>query len=156
MKYIIFFILTIFFLHGYTFAQPGSGMNAQKRKEIKEMQLKFVINKLQLTEKEKKEFVPIYKNFMTEREKLYTEKHKNMRSFKQNSLNMSQKELLTLADKFCDIDLRLAQLNKQYNEKFKKVLPPIKVILLYQSENEFKRELIKKMHRKQTKKMPQK
>jgi len=156
MKHIISSTLIIFFFTGHTFAQPGPGMNAQKRKEIKEMQLKFVINKLQLTEKEKKEFVPIYKNFMTEREKLYTEKHKNMHNFKQNNLNMSPEDLLTLIDKFSDIDLRLAQLNKQYNEKFKKVLPPIKIILLYQSENEFKRELIKKMHRKQTKKMPPK
>jgi len=151
MKHLFISLIMIFSVS--VFAQPGPGINSQKRKEIKEMQLKFIINKLQLTEKEKREFIPIYKKFTTEREKLFTEKHKNMRNFKQNSLNMSPKDLLALADKFCDIDLRLAQLNKQYNEKFKKVLPPIKIILLYQAENEFKRELIKKMHRKQTKKM---
>jgi len=147
MKNTIFSLLIIFLISGHLFAQPG--MNAQKRKEIKEMQLKYIINKLQLTDKEKNEFVPIYKNFTVEREKFFTEKHKTMRNFKQNSLNMSDQDLLNLADKFVNIDLQLAQLDKQYNEKFKKVLPPIKIILLYQAENEFKRELIKKMHHKQ-------
>ncbi|MCD6555868.1 MAG: hypothetical protein DRI94_05810 [Bacteroidetes bacterium] len=154
MKHTIFSLLIIFLISGHLFAQPG--MNAQKRKEIKEMQLKYIINKLQLTNKEKNEFVPIYKNFTAEREKFFTEKHKTMRNFKQNSLNMSDQDLLNLADKFVNIDLQLAQLDKQYNEKFKKVLPPIKIILLYQAENEFKRELIKKMHHKQMKKMPPK
>ncbi len=156
MKHIIFSLFTIFLLSGNIFAQPGPGMNAQKRKEIKEMQLKFIINKLQLTEKEKKEFIPVYKRFTSEREKLFTEKHKTMRNFKQNSLNMSDKELLELADKFVNINLQLAQSEKKYNEEFKKVLPPIKIILLYQAENEFKKELIKKMHHKQMKKMPPK
>lgn len=158
MKHILFSFLTIFILSGHVFAQPGPGMNAQKRKEIKEMQLKFIINKLQLTDKEKNEFVPLYNTYSSEREKLFTEKHKTMHNFKQNSLNMSDEELLALSDKFVDIDLRLAQLDKQYNEKFKKVLPPVKIILLYQAENDFKRELIKKMHHRQqmTKKMPPK
>ncbi len=157
MKYSITALLIFFVLSGQIFAQPGHGMNSQKRKEIKEMQLNFIINKLQLTEKEKKEFVPVYKMFCNEREKLFQAKHKNMRNFKQNSLNMSDEELLTLSDKFVNIDLQLAELSKQYNEKFKKVLPPIKIILLYQAENEFKRNLIKKMHRKQmNKKMPPK
>ncbi len=154
MKHTIFSLLIIFLISGHLFAQPG--MNEKKRKEIKEMQLNYVINKLQLTDKENTEFVPIYKKFSTEREKLFSEKHKTMRNFKQNSLNMSDQDLLNLADKFVNIDLQLAQLDKQYNEKFKKVLPPIKIILLYQAENEFKRELIKKMHHKQMKKMPPK
>ena len=157
MKHIIFSFFTILFLGGQIFAQPGPGMNAQKRKEIKAMQLKFIMTKLQLTEKEKSEFVPLYKTYSSEREKLFSEKHKTMRNFKQNSLNMSDEELLALSDKFVNIDFKIAELSKQYNEKFKKVLPPIKIILLYQAENEFKRNLIKKMHRKQmNKKMPPK
>jgi len=148
MKRILFSFLIIFFLGGHVFAQPGQGMNAQRRKEIKEMQLKFIINKLQLTNKEKNEFVPLYKKYSSEREKLFMEKHKTMQNFRQHSLNMSDEELLALSDKFVDINLQLAQLNKQYNEKFKKVLLPVKIILLYQAENEFKRELIKKMQHK--------
>ena len=156
MKNIIFLFLIILFTTGQIIAQPGPKMNTQKRKEIKEMQLKFIVNKLQLTDKEKSEFVPLYKNMSDEREKLFMQKHKIMRNFKQNSLNMSDEELLNLSDKLTDIDIRTAQLNKQYNEKFKKVLPPIKIILLYQAEHEFKKELLKKMHHKKGRKMPPK
>ncbi|MCF6183762.1 MAG: hypothetical protein L3J56_03890 [Bacteroidales bacterium] len=154
MKHILFFSLILFLLTGQVFAQPG--MNPQKRKEIKEMQLKFIINKLQLTEKEKKAFIPVYKTFTAKRESLFFEKHKVMRNFKQNSLNMSNDDLLNLADKCVNINSRLAQLYKQYNEEFKKVLPPIKINLLYQAESEFKRNLIRKMHHKQGRKMPPK
>ena len=151
MKHTLFFPLILFLLTVQAFAQPG--MNPQKRKEIKEMQLKFIINKLQLTEKEKAEFIPVYKTFTAKRESLFFEKHKTMRNFKQNRLNMSNNDLLNLADECVNINFRLAQLDKQYNEEFKKVLPPIKIILLYQAENEFKRDLIRKMHHKQDGKM---
>ncbi len=154
MKHVTVFSFILIFFTGQLLAQPG--MNPQKRKEIKEMQLQFIKNKLQLTDKENKEFIPAYKSYTEKKEKLYTEKHKMMRNFKQNSLNMSNNELLQLTDKFVNIDLKLAQLDKQYNEEFKKVLPPIKIILLYQAENEFKRELLRKMHHKSGRKMPPK
>ncbi|NPA68671.1 MAG: hypothetical protein GXO50_08690 [Chlorobi bacterium] len=148
MKHIkIISIITIIFTATQIFAQAG--MNAQKRKEIREMQLKFITKKLQLTDKEKKSFLPVYNQYSNEREKIFAEKHKTMRNFKQNSLNMTDEELLKLADKFVNFDIRAAQLNKQYNEKFKQVLPPLKVILLYQAENEFKKNLIKKMKQQQ-------
>jgi hypothetical protein len=148
MKQTIISLMIFLSISGQNFAQPGPGLKSQKRKEIKEMQIKYIIDKLQLTDKEKEQFIPLYKKFSDEREKLYSEKHKTMRNFKQNSLNLSDKDLLNISDKIIDIDLKLAQLNKEYNEKYKKVLPPIKIILLHQAENEFKRELIRKMHHK--------
>ncbi len=154
MKISLLTLISIFLVNGTIFGQPG--LNSQKRKEFKEMELKFIVNKLQLTDKEKKEFVPIYSKFCDERESLFVKKHQAMRNFKQNSLNMSDKELLKLSDELADIDIRLAQLNKQYNDKFKTVLPPIKIILLYQAEHEFKKELLKKVHRKGGGKMPPK
>ncbi len=155
MKQLIVIFLITFFAGGQVSAQHGN-MNTEKRKEIKEKQKQFIINKLQLTEKEKRDFIPVYEKYTSEREKLYIEKHKAMRNFKQNSLNMSDDELLNLSDKFINIELKSAQLCKKYNEQFKKVLPPVKIILLYQAENEFKKQLIKKMHHKQVnkKKMP--
>ncbi len=63
---VILFLIT-FFAGGQVLAQHGN-MNAEKRKEIKEKQKQFIINKLQLTEKEKRDFIPVYEKYTSERE----------------------------------------------------------------------------------------
>lgn len=139
-------ILIIFLFSGTIFSQPGR--NFAKHEEIKKKQIEFIINELQLTEKEKKEFVPIYNSYNIKREALHMKKRKNMRNFHRNSLNMTNEELIKLSDLFVDIDIQIAQLGKSYNEKFKSVLPPLKVILLHKAEQEFKRQLIQTLKHK--------
>jgi len=39
----------------------------------------------------------------------------------------------------------MAQLGNEYHQKFKKVLPPVKLILLYKADHDFKKQLLKKM-----------
>ncbi len=152
MKKIITLLLAVSILNGNILAQKNQ--DTGKRQEIRQKQKEFIINKLQLTEKEKKEFIPLYDKYGNEKEKLMIEKHKAMKFFKKNHLNMTNEQLLSLSDKLVNIDLETARLSKQYNDKFKKVLPPLKIILLYQAENEFKKQLIKKMHKKGQKMPP--
>jgi len=146
MKTLTYTLLLTIFISVNAFSQGGKHM--QKRNEIMKKQIEFVISELQLTEKEKKEFVPIFKDFNLKKEEFYSEKRKRMFSFHKNSLNYSDADLTDLADFLVNTDLKLAELGKIYNEKFKKVLPPMKVILLHKAEHEFKRKLIKKMKHK--------
>jgi len=146
MRTSILTLLLITFFSGNFFAQGGNPHG--KREEIKKMQIEFIITELQLTEKEKKEFIPIYKEFSDKKEILFQKKRKNMQNFRQNGLNMTDDELTKLADLFVDIDVQIAQLGKTYNEKFKQVLPPLKIILLHKAEHEFKKELIRKIKHK--------
>ncbi len=124
------------------------GRKFEKKEEIKKMQLEFIISELQLTEKEKKAFIPIYTAYKNNCEILHQKKRKNMRNFHQNSLNMTNSELTNLSDLLVNTDIQIAELGKTYNEKFKTVLPPLKVILLHKAEQEFKRQLIKSIKNK--------
>jgi len=133
-------ILIILLFTNTIFSQPGRKF--EKNEEIKKKQIEFIIKELQLTEKEKKAFVPIYNAYNNKREALHMTKRKSMRNFRQNSLNMSNKDLTALSNQLVDTDVQIAQLGKTYNEKFKSVLPPLKVILLHKAEQEFKRHLI--------------
>ena len=133
-------ILIILLFSNSVFSQPGRKF--EKNEEIKKKQIEFIIKELQLTEKEKKAFVPIYKAYNNKREVLHMKKRKSMLNFRQNSLNMSNNDLIALSDQLVDTDVQIAQLGKTYNEKFKTVLPPLKVILLHRAEQEFKRHLI--------------
>jgi hypothetical protein len=139
---LILIILTLFSYQSFS----QGGRHHQNRELIKQKKYEFVKNKLQLTEKEKKEFMPLYKSFDNEREKIHDERRAAMKNFKENHLNMSDEDLIKLIDTFADLEIRSAQLGKTYSDKFKKVLPPMKIILLFQAENDFKRHLLRGAH----------
>ncbi len=138
-------ILIIFF--GNTISAQGE-KHFQKRNEFLKKQIEYIVSQLQLTEKEKKEFIPLLKELNAKKEKLFIEKRNKMHYFYKNSLNMSDKELTDLADFLAQNNLQQAKLGKEYNEKFKTVLPPIKIVLLYKAEQQFKKMLFKKMKHK--------
>ena len=146
MKKIIYTFTIIIFFSSNIFSQGGN--KGQKRTEIIKKQNEFIISELQLTEKEKKAFIPLFKEYNLKKEDLFNKKRKKMQYFRKNSLNMTEQELENLADFFVDTDVEIAQLGKTYNDKFKKILPPIKVILLHQAEQQFKRQLFKQMKHK--------
>jgi hypothetical protein len=122
---------------------------SEKREEIKKQQMAFISQELQLTEKEKKDFLPLYLELDKKREDLHLQKRKIVQNFKLNSLNMTNEQLTELSDKIIDFDNQTALLGKEYHEKFKKVLPPLKIILLYQAETEFKKLVLRQAHGKQ-------
>jgi len=139
-------ILLIFTVQ--VFAQGGKFY--EKREDIKKKKYAFIIKELQLTEKEKQEFMPLFKEYDEKRENLHDQRRKLMKNFKHNSLNMTDEELNVIIDKFVETDIKLAELGKIYTERFKKVISPMKIILLHHAENEFKREILKHAHNKKT------
>ena len=109
--------------------------------------MEFIKKELQLTQKEQSKFLPLYKEFGDKREKLHEKKRNLMHNYKKNSLNYTAAETEKLSDDFVAIDIELAKLNIEYHQKFKKVLSPAKVLILYMSEHQFKKHLIKKMNK---------
>jgi hypothetical protein len=107
--------------------------------------MKFIEEKLQLTAEEKTNFLPVYGEFDKKREDLHRERHQIFKNYQKNGLNMSDAEILKTADQIVNIDAQTAELEKQYLEKYKKMLPPVKILLLFKSEYEFKKELLRKM-----------
>lgn len=151
MKPTIYILIGILFSVN-VFAQGGKHMN--KRSEIMKKQVEFVIEELQLTEKEKKEFVPIFKEYNQKKEQLFIKKREKMRKFHKNSLNMSDVELLELSDFIVNTNIQLAELEKTYYNKFKKVIPPLKLVLLQRANKKFKMKLFKEIkHKGQRQKM---
>lgn len=146
MKTTIHILLITVLFSNISFAQGEKHM--QKRKEIMKKQIEFVISELQLTEKEKKEFIPVFKEYNSKKEELFMQKRKRMRNFHKNNLNMTKAELLDLADFLVENDVEIAKLGKEYNEKFKTILPPIKIILFHKAEQQFKMKLFRQMKQK--------
>ncbi len=115
------------------------------REELKQMRVEFIKSELQLTDEEVAKFIPLYIELSDKTEALHHEKRSLMRNFKKNSLNMSDAELLKIADGLMEKDKAIFTVEQEYYIKFKTVLSPMKLVLLHKAEHEFKRHLIHKM-----------
>lgn len=123
----------------------ATGMAQPDKKKIKEAKLEFMKTKLRLTTDEEKKFVPLYTQYTEEMEKLRSD-------FRQET-DLADLDLTFMDDKECEkvnndiIAFREKELAlfKKYNEEFKKVLPVKKVTMIYKSELEFKKELLREL-----------
>ncbi len=111
----------------------------------------FFTKRLNLTEREAEKFWPVYNEYQDARNKLQTERQQIMRNFNQNELNMSDKEMTEAADKLINLEVREASLTQEFHNKIKTVLPPVKVLRLYQAENQYRLQLLNQLQeRRQT------
>lgn len=73
------------------------------------------------------------------------EKVRINRDFNQNELNMTEKEMTDAGDKFIALDVQGANLAQEYHRKFKEILSPVKVLRLYQAENQYRLQLLQEL-----------
>lgn len=66
----------------------------------------------------------------------------------QNEANMSDSELSSTADKLALTFTDEANLVVSFNNDLKKVLPPVKVIKLYQAETSYKQALLRELNQR--------
>ncbi len=144
MKNIVYCYLILFaFLNAK--AQTGNEGRAEKKERVEAMKIAFLTEKLELTAKEAQVFWPLYNEYENKLDGFRKNRKKDALSIAGGLDGLSEKEIETLVD--AEIKLRQNELDiqKEYHEKFKKVLPIKKVARLYTAENDFKRQLLKKI-----------
>ena len=132
--------LFLFFIASNLVAQQES-----KHEKLEAMKIAFITEKLSLTTKEAQSFWPIYNEFSQKIEKLRKTKRSDLGELKINIENSSDKEIEALLSDVFDAKSKEIELQKEYYSKYIKVLPIKKVALLYQSEHQFKKELLKRI-----------
>ena len=138
MKSTVF--LFLFFIANQLVAQQES-----KHEKLEAMKIAFITEKLSLTTKEAQNFWPIYNEYSQKIEKLRKTKRSDLGELKINIENSSDKEIEALLSDVFDAKSKEIELQKEYYTKYTKVLPIKKVALLYQSEHQFKKELLKRI-----------
>ncbi len=139
MKYTLIVIFTL--IATITFAQHDD--KCSMREKIKSEKIAYITEKLDLTVKEAQVFWPVYNELETKRKAIRSERRKAMHSLKKEYETLSDKELEVISDKLIHLEVDYAQLMKEYNQKFKKVLPANKIVKYYRAEHEFKSKLLK-------------
>ncbi|MGZ4061297.1 MAG: hypothetical protein ACXVPU_19855, partial [Bacteroidia bacterium] len=119
--------------------------NEEKRENIEALKVAFLTDKLSLTPEEAQQFWPVYNQYTEKLQELRKKRRQGDKDIKLNYDALSDKEI----EQAIDADLANRQkeldLQKEYNAKFKAVLPMKKVAKLYNAEEQFKMVLLNKL-----------
>lgn len=108
----------------------------ERVQRIEAIKVGYITRSLNLTPEESESFWPIYNQYQGE----LVELNRQRREHLAQNLTPEQK-----TDEQFKHEQRVLDLRKRYRNEFKKVLPPEKITQLYQSEKEFKNELIRQL-----------
>lgn len=137
------------------YAQPFEE-NAIGNEKVESLRIAFLTRKLSLTPDEAQKFWPVYyeyKKEMASAHKPFANLRKGMDG---NLESMSDSEADKFADEFISMKRRELDLMEAYHKKFKQVMSPRKVAILYKSEREFRQELLKEMRSRKEGDLPSK
>ncbi|MGD0340911.1 MAG: hypothetical protein ABSA76_04280 [Bacteroidales bacterium] len=125
----------------------GQNPNMEKLNAYK---IAFFTKKMNLSSEEAEKFWPLYNEFQDKKFRIQQERVLLNRNFNQNGGTMSDKELTEAGDKYIALEVQETSLSQEYHNKFKEILPPAKIIRLYQAENQYKLQLLNQLqNRKQ-------
>ncbi|MFN4122005.1 MAG: hypothetical protein ACK4GL_01730 [Flavobacteriales bacterium] len=144
--------LIIFMLVSPGFLMAQRGMERERkledkamRERIKAERIAYITEQVSLSAEEAQLFWPVYNNFTNELEQIRKDLRKTRKNRNQNLDKLSDKEL---DDSFAD-ELKLMErqstLMRDNHQQIRKVLPARKVAQLYEAEQKFRMQLMKRM-----------
>jgi len=105
----------------------------------------FLTKRLNLTPDEAQRFWPVYNELQRKKNEIQKERTSILRKVAQNELNMSEKEFTEAGDRLVSLELQDANLTAEYHKKFREILSPVKVVRLYQAENQYRMILLNEL-----------
>ncbi|HUW91551.1 MAG TPA: hypothetical protein VMV74_00185 [Bacteroidales bacterium] len=132
-------------------------MKAQGQDDLDRLtayKIAFFTQKLSLTSAEAEKFWPVYNDYSARKSKIQLERVALMRYAAHNEANLSEQELSSTADILAQSFAEEANLIVTFNADVKKILPPAKVIRLFQSETQYKLQLLRELNQRRQEKGP--
>jgi tRNA U34 5-carboxymethylaminomethyl modifying GTPase MnmE/TrmE len=123
-------------------AQDGQSKKDRIEK-LKSQKVAFLTEKIDLTSAEAQEFWPIYNEFSDQMDEIHEKTKKNIIDLHKSMDSLSDAEKEAAIDRHVNYEVREAELEKEYHEKFKEVLSIDKLIKLYEAEHEFKKKMLR-------------
>ena len=116
----------------------------KKRQEINSEKIAYITKELNLTPQEAQVFWPVYNEYQSKMEE-------EMKAFRDEKKSIdydkiSDKEASALADQQIIQMQKMLDVKKTYHAKFKEVMPPKKLLKLYDAEKGFRKQLLKQIH----------
>ena len=109
--------------------------------EYWEQQKEFFTNQASLTQDEANAFFPIYNELQQKKRELNREIRRIMRQ--EGGPMISEDGSLKAIDAKADVNIKIAELEKEYLQKFKQVLPASKILKIQNAEEQFNSQILK-------------
>jgi len=116
-------------------AQRKEGPDFDK---FKSQKIAFLSEKMNLTPKEAQNFWPVYNQFEKERMEIQMQRRELEMKTRDERVSFTDQEIIKITRQISATYKKDAESTENYNEKFLKILPPQKVLLLYRAENQFR------------------
>jgi len=148
----LIFILSAGFISANAQDRQGRVMDRKLTPEIKEkiqkMRSEFLKKELRLTDDEFNTFIPLYDEYADKKFALGEKARDGFRKLRDEQ-NRTEDNLLKIIDEDLEVQIKEAQLQKEYYQKFKKVLPAEKLIELKRTELRFMEEAVTNFRRQE-------
>jgi hypothetical protein len=121
-------------------AKAQDNDNPALKDKIKAAEVAYLSQQLNLTPEEAQKFWPLYNNYTREVELLIAERRRNRQTDKKDD-NAAREAL----DREMNIEQKLLDVRKRYNQEFLKALPARKAGQVFKAEREFRGQLIRQL-----------
>lgn len=121
-----------------------AGQN-QAFEKLNSYKIAFFTRRLNLTPKEAERFWPVYNELQSKKQEIQKERLQLFRNFNQDGQNMNDKQIIETGDRLVQLEVLEANLAAEYHKVFKAILPPMKVMRLYQAENQYRLQLLNEL-----------
>ena len=108
--------------------------------KVEAQRIAFITTKLDLSSEESARFWPVYNEYSKKRMEIKRQKRENRMERKMNEKSPEES-----VDEQIELDEKEIQLKKSYYEKFKSLLPSQKLVRLDEAEQEFNREILRRL-----------
>ena len=141
------FLLIVLILSTVAVTAQENGERARKGRfspeEFKAKQQEFITEKANLTEAEAELFFPLF--FELQKKKFEIEHNARKGMFKKRNEKPTEDECREFVNKMAETKIAIAKLEKEYTEKYMKVIPACKIMEIQRAENMFQRHLMNEM-----------
>ncbi|CAN5323460.1 hypothetical protein BH09BAC1_BH09BAC1_29930 [soil metagenome] len=135
-------ILLLMFASLSTFAQGKNDSDNIPHEKIKTLKIAYLTSKLNFTAEEAQAFWPLYNEYQ-DKKLAINQKRMNMgKAMKNDVEQFTDAELNKMLDEYIALRQQESNLEAEYLQKFRKVLPVKKIVLLQKAEREFKMEVL--------------
>ncbi|MBR2638153.1 MAG: hypothetical protein IKD40_04870 [Bacteroidaceae bacterium] len=146
MKKIALILITLISIPYFATAQQTEKSKRQKRfslEEFKQKQKVYITEKAELTAEEAEAFFPLF--FELQKKKWLINKETREKLGIKCGEECSEEKSILMANELAETKIKIAQLEKEYMTLYLNVIPAKKILLVWQAEERFQRDLIKKM-----------
>lgn len=115
------------------------------RRQLNGMRIALFTEVIGLTEAEAEKFWPLYNKYSEEKAKIDNNRFLIVERIKNPTLKLSDQDIEQLTNNYVTTFKQDSDLTQEYYKRFRSILTPQKVLLLYRAENEFKAQMLRRL-----------